>query len=236
MIKINNMYNFNNKKYSLVKEMAYTGEISDIAYLRKKAGNRVFIYQDKLDRNIGYRIYQDSNVINYNPATHLEEANLIQKLHEYGKNVKKTIFPYGVVTKNGNVIGQAMPYYYNEISLTDAARDGNNPYTLFLEALDLIKELYDNGIIYIDIHGGNFLLTPTGLKLIDFEKEAIAFKDEDMADIAEGQMILDFVNMVKKVTYFKALSVIPNITKVQNLCDLEQELLLGEALTLKKTL
>ena len=217
-------------------EYAYNGKIRNIGYLKNNATKRVEIYQDKKDLTQGYRIYKDYNIVKHEPYLHQDDLGLIKNLHIYGKNVQKTTFPYGVVTLDKAVIGQIIPYYDNSVSLLKMLSNSSlNVYTWFLKAYEIIQELYDNDIIYIDIHGNNFLVLNNELKIIDFEPGAVYFKDKSFQILLMGFVLDGFIKMIQRITYYKCSELIPNLTKVKSLEQLHNELLLGEELTLKKT-
>ena len=214
----------------MVKKVV-TDNYSTIGKCIKKVPSGITIYQDLVDNRIGYRL---SNILINSPERNLEELVFLRKLLTCGKKITNIDLPSGVVYYNDKIIGQIIAFYEKNKSLIEMVREKHlNPFTTCLDAYTLIKELFDNGIIYIDIHGGNFLYTPEGIKIIDFEKDAIAFRGEEMSMVAEGTMLECFTNMINRLTYQKARSIIPNLMKIQNLDDLYCELCLGEALTIK---
>lgn len=207
--------------------------LNRIGYFRKKVPSGISIYQNYQNERIGYRV-SDRLINNYQRND--EEAFFLQKLLTYGQRIKEIDFPRGVLTYQSRIIGQIITYYVDNTNLIDACKKkGLNPYTVCLKAFELIKNLHNDGIIYIDIHGGNFLYTNEGLKIIDFEKEAVSFIDDEMSEIAEDQMLLSFIRMINRLSNQEAYNLLPNLKKIKNLDDLYYELRLGEVLTLKKT-
>lgn len=138
----------------------------------------VYIYQSYDNKNEGYRIYKEFADYNFNGYS---DDILIQTLQERQKNILKTIFPYGVVTLEGRIIGQQIPYFDNSILLLDYINKFLvlEPIKLYKELLEIIYELYINGIMYQDIHPKNFMIDLTNKKvnLIDFELGHIKFDD-----------------------------------------------------------
>ena len=53
---------------------------------------------------------------------------------------------------------------------------------------------YENGIIYTDVHGGNFLIWQNKLKLIDFDPKRVFF--EDSKDILLRAMLSNYETLV----------------------------------------
>ena len=239
MIRINNNYFYKDREYHLVKNYVYTGDGQDFGILRHKEYNMI-IYQDKNNPKRGYRVYQNEklHLTSYN---HDEDAILIQQLLAYGKNVKLTEFPNGVITYKDRIIGQVIPYYDNSFQLKEILKRSDysqiNPYTLLLKAYAIIKELYDNGIIYYDIHGSNFLVYQDGVKLIDFEYNEVYFRNEiSFCENLIHNMVNWFISMANSsIRYpFKPENILNSYFQINDFNSLYHELKTGESLTYKK--
>jgi hypothetical protein len=141
--------------------------------------NGVYIYQDYNNPNIAYRIYKEFAEFNFNGN---KDEQLIQELQSRKDNIKLTDLPFGVVTLEGNIIGQQIPYYPNHMTLYECFKNSkvNNPYEIYLSMLDILKELFDNNIIYFDNHAKNFLINDNQIKLIDFDFDYILFNNSNM--------------------------------------------------------
>ena len=202
------------KEFSLVKEYIYDGNENSLGTLRK-CTNISKIYQDNYNQNLGYKIYM---------FKHNGEKELIQCLHKYGKYVIHTEFPFGVVTYNG-VIGQAMPYYGDGITLEKRLLDQHiNPYSLLIKVYTAVKELYDNGILYYDIHSKNIMVVNSIIRLIDFDYKHIEFGKN--GKIYEEELVNSFLNKLIAFLSFncRVHTYMPNLDKISSLNDLYEEL------------
>jgi len=136
----------------------------------------VHIYQSLIDPKKAYRIYKEFAEPNFNGYS---DDVLIQNLQERQPNISKTTFPFGVVTLDGRIIGQEIPYFDNSINVLEYINKCliNDPIKLYKELLEIICELYKNGITYVDVHPRNFMigLEDKKINLIDFELSNIKF-------------------------------------------------------------
>ena len=217
--------NKHNQKFSLVKEYIYNGNEEDLGILRKTVITGMMIFQDFNNKNLGYKIHSCYKTFSLNG-----QEEMIQKLHEYGKNVTNTEFPYGVITYNHNVVGQVIPYYDDANTLGYELLNNKdvNPYTLFIKVYFAIKELYENGILYYDIHSKNVMLTNFGIRIIDFDNRNIQFSYP-----CEENEIAVVGNFISKLIAFSPFhlnifSYMPNFRKIGNLEDLYEELCYAE--------
>lgn len=116
---------------------------------------------------------------------------LVEKLVEIQPKINSIELPIGYVKNEKNVVGQIIPYYANSKSLKNIAFDRDlynlqkyicldddilhNLFMIYLDILDKLEELYDNGVLYLDVHGGNFVIENNEIKVIDFDKKFIDF-------------------------------------------------------------
>lgn len=133
----------------------------------------VLIYQDEDDKNIGYRLDLEYNNIYFDDQMC---ARKIEKLQELQPQIQKTQFPYGVVTREGRVIGEIMPFYPNCENIFEylSNRDAINVLEIYKQVLGILTELMDNGVLYRDIHKKNFLINSSGIPVvhvIDFDTQ-----------------------------------------------------------------
>jgi len=167
--------------------------IKNIAFEKRedvsKIGNLVFysklplrstIYQTFDNPKVAYKIY------NKHSECYKEDDCLISKLSLLQKDIKLTDFPTGIITESGNIIGQEIVYYEGSKDIGSIGRKvpfENLPFPpteLYLAMLNILKEMYDNKIFYMDVFEGNFMLlnpkekTPI-VKAIDFEPSQIYF-------------------------------------------------------------
>lgn len=137
----------------------------------------VYIYQSYNNPNIGYRIYKEFANQGFNGYN---DEKIIQQLQEKQQKIHLTTFPTGVVTLDNKIIGQEIPYYYDSMTLYEYFKKYNvsNPFQIYLVILDALKELYDEQILYLDVHYKNFMINPTNLKIniIDFDEVYLKFE------------------------------------------------------------
>ena len=81
----------------------------------------VYIMKD-IEKDIYYRISKSFQDPTYSSKKDLEMVALLQNKQS---NIKLSEFPTGIVTMNGRVIGQEIPYYKNSQNLYDFASKEN---------------------------------------------------------------------------------------------------------------
>lgn len=141
----------------------------------------VYIYQTYENPNIAYRIYKEFAEYNFNGYG---DDKLIQRLSEKQKDILMTQFPTGVITLEKRIIGQEIPFYPTSITLLDYINKNMNlnPFGLYMKILQILYELFENGITYLDIHPKNFMidLLSLNINIIDFDLHYIQFDDRTM--------------------------------------------------------
>jgi len=141
---------------------------SDVAY---KMSQELINYQQELNyRNFYY-------AVDVNPQ-------MINDLQNRQFRVRNTLFPDGIVTIDGYPVAQVIPYFRDSVTLKVFLEQHDKfvlPLDAYLQVLNNLKELYDNGICYSDIHLENFLVNvKTGkVDIIDFNVEDIYIMDSD---------------------------------------------------------
>ena len=194
-MEIKESFVVDNKVYPNVREIAFTRsnifgnlgtlmnetdrEVKDyFAPSRMQINDEgVYIYKSIYDGSKALRIYKCFNDPNFNG---FRDEKLISKLQYFQPAVDMTTFPTGVVTLDGKIIGQEIDYFddykqlyeiKDEISLKELL-------VLYRKCLEIISELHNKGIGYLDIHGRNFLVNDKlDVKLIDFEPDLVKFED-----------------------------------------------------------
>lgn len=156
----------------------------------------VYIYQSNTDDNIAYRVYKCFADYGFNGY---KDDFLIQSLYDRSSNITDISFPTGVVTLDGRIIGQEIPYFSHHVTLYQylIKNLSNNPVKFYMLMLDYIKEMYDNGIIYSDLHAKNFmvdLLNDDKLEVIDFESSHVKF--DDLSIQSRVSLLNSFKNMI----------------------------------------
>lgn len=158
----------------------------------------VYIYQSDKEPNVAYRIYKEFADYGFNGY---RDDKLISKLVTKQRDIQLAKFPEGVITLDGRIIGQKIPFFEDHITLLDYSlkeKKEQNPIKIYQQVLEIIKEMYKNGILYMDNHPGNFLLNEKtkdiNVEIIDFEDNYIRFDDIDRGS---KYMVLDnFKEMV----------------------------------------
>ncbi len=168
----------------------------------------IMIYRSILDPNKALRV--DKNYINYRELNRRDDE-MISRLQSKQQDVKLTEFPTGVVTIDDKVIGQEIPFYDNSKPLIGLAKDKkiknwDELLAKYLEMLKILRELLSNGIIYRDVHGGNFMYNyNTGkLNLIDFDEYLVNFDGSERAYnsmISSIKMAIGFMNKFYNRTF-----------------------------------
>ena len=237
-----NFINIRGQHFNLVREIAYKkGELygnvgkfmsetkteSNLIYgYDSNPHNGVYIYQSYTDDNIGYRIYKAFADYGFNGYN---DDKLIQQLLERSSDIKLTKFPTGVVTLDGRIIGQEIPYFNNYGTLLEYIQNNTdiNPVSIYIAILNAIKEMYDNGIIYLDNHAKNFLLdfdNPNkGIETIDFEDLYVKF-DDNSSQLRE-RMLESYIYMINALNkLLKNTALIEKLNISDNFDDVFEEL------------
>lgn len=168
----------------------------------------VYLYQTDYDQERALRIYKD--FADYPYIFHNDEK-LVSELQKRQLKIKYTSFPMGVVSIGNKVVGQEIPYYKDYCTLIESFcknKINQNPIYYYLEILKILKELYENGIIYSDIHAKNFVVNNNDVKLIDFESEYISFT------VDKKTLYTNMISNLKRMLLF--LSKVMNISLDQN--------------------
>lgn len=135
----------------------------------------VVIYQNEMNPNIGFRIYNEFASPGFNGY---RDEYLISKLQEKQKNIKLTDFPYGVATLNGRVIGQEIPIYPGSCNLHQYVNKLGKQlqFDSYYNIISILKELEENEIYYYDLHYRNFMINKINKKIntIDFEPSLVS--------------------------------------------------------------
>ena len=124
----------------------------------------------------------------------MKTLSMLKAFMKIEDNLPNVDFPVGYFANCGKVDGTVIPYYKDSISLRSfiwfskfnelkkyynkASDDIDNLICLLLDMLNIISGLYDNKVMYLDIHPGNFLLYNNDVKLIDFEPNYIYLKQK----------------------------------------------------------
>lgn len=125
----------------------------------------------------------------------IKVKEMLLNLIEKQKNVKSVDFPIAYFVYMKRLSGLIIKYYKDSISCDHIinndieylgkyyCHDEDNVHNLFImfnELLDIIHELIENGICYVDLNPGNILISDNKLKLIDFDYKYIHFTRDDL--------------------------------------------------------
>ena len=245
----NDFTNYKNQYFDNVREIHFDA-ISDIgdnlgsfvleSHNSKKPGllanDGIYLYNSKTDASKGYRIYKD--FANYKYIYYFDDI-LISNLQKVQSNVKLTEFPTGVVTIGGKVIGQEIPYYKDSVNINDYFSSYSNKKIItsyYLEILKIVKELFNNGIIYRDINCGNFLVNAKNnekINLIDFDPMFTFFSDKK--DFSYNVMIEHLKHLIEMLNLIKNIKFISSFYNASTLEELEESILENEKKLIKQT-
>ena len=178
-----------------------------------------FEYNDFIPRSKFYKIEGNDNYIIkvYNEFIFFEEARIkrmLKKFYEVSDKIPNIDFPIAYYQENGKVKGLVIPYYDNSVSLRELLKSDNvekfmtlyrhgsnikeNIFKLYLEILELFKEMFQEGLSYLDIHGGNFLLYHNQLKIIDFEPKYLKY---NKSRINEYHILERYFQLISKINF-----------------------------------
>ena len=219
------------------KLLVYTNDYDKNNYFidtEFKLNDGVMINQSILDSKKALRIYKDwANAWYYNKS----DDSLVYELQKKQNKIKLTEFPIGIVTISNfpfditksnkqRIIGQEIIYYENSIALGELLeRNPNiNQISIYIEMLNILKELLNNGIFYDDIHGGNFVINKeyNKVRLIDFEPGRIKIDDIGPKELRYTFQVLR--NLIKYLSQYSKYELNSDIDKTSNLNELEEYL------------
>ena len=125
----------------------------------------------------------------FNESTNLK---LLRNLIKKQGLLPEVDFPIGYFSNLGHTEGTIIPYYnapslsqifyfqsFNDLRkyYNHENNDIDNLISMFLDVLTIIRKMYENKVIYTDIHSGNFVLDNNKVKIIDFDPGTIWFSD-----------------------------------------------------------
>lgn len=228
------------RKYNNVRELVCSkseidNEFDDLVLQTYKQAEEVFyeyeaegvyIYRNKVNPNCVYKIYK--RYMNPNFISHLEDALLIEKCESIKENIKLTSFPTGVITLEGKIIGTELPFYSDSLTAKQyfSKNKIDNPYSIYIKMLKILKELYENNFIYLDVHEENFMIDASKeiINLIDFDYNYILF--EDIEDKYKIIVLKQFREMIKNLNkIIREKNKLVDSINVETFEDAEEDLL-----------
>lgn len=160
--KIHKSYNIDNyiidTNFSFDEDKIFFKDNNTIIY---DIGNELGF---KIERSLFDKTRQSYNI-----------EKMVSELSSRQDKIKLTDLPTGVVSRKKKCIGQVIKLYKDYVPLYEIANN-NNIEILYNKIINIIDELLDNGILYLDIHENNFLVNDNlDVKLIDFESSSVIF-------------------------------------------------------------
>lgn len=182
----------------------------------------IYLYKSSYDPKRALRIYKDFH--HYKYIGHSDER-LITKLHEKQPDIRLTEFPTGIITIENKVVGQEIPYYENYETIRNVFENKSNnkiPTYYYIEILKIIKELYECGIVYQDIHTKNLLFNiyDETIKLIDFEPFNVKFDDDRKYGYAS--MISNLKQLINVLNELSSIEFTSDFKKTNTLEEVEE--------------
>ena len=126
--------------------------------------------------------------VSLNKEEYLTMLKLFQDLQT---KITLTDFPIGYYEEKDIFKGTIVPYYKDSISLLEITESNtlkelkkyyhhdndklHNLYLLLNEILNVLEELQENGLSYIDSNPSNFLIKDNQIKLIDFDPKYLLY-------------------------------------------------------------
>ena len=185
----------------------------------------IYLYRSSYDKTKGLRVYKDSNLYQY---TYHDDYKIVSELQKRQKDIKLSKFPTGILTIENKVVGQEVHLYDNSKTIFDYFKETNmkkRPTQFYLEILNILKELYNQGITYQDVHKKNFLIESITeiVNIIDFESSLVDF---DNLRCTYDSMITNFkIYLINKLNSILNICFDDDFKKAKTLEELEEVLL-----------
>ena len=188
----------------------------DLTLNEIKFNNLDLICEKKILKNAFYEMSSTSDyILKINKNKSVNDVSLrqmIEKLCKMQYLIDNIDFPIGYVKNKNNIVGQIIRYYANSksfkiVNLTESLEDLqkyiyldddslHNLFLIFLNILEKIESLFENGISYLDIHSGNIVFYKNEIKLIDFEPCYISFSK---IRYYQQQVIYNYTRLVNTI-------------------------------------
>ena len=143
----------------------------------------------------------------------VRNKKLLENLVSKQEKIPEVEFPIGYYKNLGSMKGFIIPYYKDSISLrkimylhefsdltkfyNHSSDEVDNLICLLLNILELISKMYNNGVTYMDVHGGNFVFKDNEIKVIDFDPGYVFFDEKDKKHFT--LMLNNYLTLVEKV-------------------------------------
>lgn len=185
----------------------------------------IYLYKCNYDSKRALRIYKD--YMYYKHVGH-SDHKIVSELQLRQKNISLTEFSTGIVTVENSVIGQEIPYYEDYSTLRKVFKNNIievNSIKSYIKILNILKELFKEGIVYQDIHSNNFLyrILDEDIKLIDFDRFQVKFDEGKNCNYES--MIDNLKYMINLLNSFKGIEFDHGFEKTKTLEEIEESIL-----------
>ena len=152
---------------------------------KKDTENKSKFYELLTIKN--YLIKYSRKELNYK-----EIYKMLKLFIESQSKIALTDLPIAYYQENMKLKGLIVPYYQNSTSLYQIIKNNNlndlykyyfhdddkihNLYLLLNDILDVLEELSNNNILYLDTNASNFIIENNQIKLIDFEPQYLKYE------------------------------------------------------------
>ena len=163
-------------------------------YDESSKGEEIVFSLDKLIiRSKFYELLDNPNyIIKKTKVDNIDSLlNMLLRFNEVNDSIHKTDLPINYYMENDTVNGMIIPYYKDSITLYSLSKTYelknlmkyyyhdddmlHNLYLLYNDIIDVIEELYENGICYYDSNATNFVFKDNKVHLIDFDYKYLSF-------------------------------------------------------------
>lgn len=182
----------------------------------------------------------DDYILKLNQDINVNDSELrqmIERLYYRQPNVDSVEFPIGYVKNSNNTIGQIIRHYPNTksfktICLTEDIEDLQkyiyfdddalrNLFLIYLNILEQIEQLFEKGIMYLDIHPGNMIFFDNSVKIIDFDPDYIRF---NRLKCYYKQIIYNYRRLINSsLSFFYLDGELENIVEETNFSDIKRK-------------
>lgn len=211
MVDIKELLKYDNRQLGYIDSNDVYVEKFSFSEVGKIYNERIYFY--RID-GINDYIIKDStkNPLFFN---NIRNKNLLRNLVNKQSELPDIGFPIGYYKHRGRMTGTIIPYYVDATSIKKLIyietldnlpkyynHDSNESYnliSLFLEILEVIHSMYKKGVIYTDIHAGNFLVKDNEVKIIDFESGFIFFNDKKGEHLE--RLLYNYAGLIETICY-----------------------------------
>ena len=194
--------------------LLYTDDVSNLC-------NRMLLLDNRTDKHEFYASnfysikYTDDYIIK-RPITLLNRKereiykDMLINLIAKQRFIVRTDFPIGYYMERKKLEGLIIKYYKNGKSLDRILNENDieilkdyylhdedsihNVFLLIEDVIDILYEMFENGVFYLDIVSNNIVLVDNDVKVIDFQPGTVKFFDKDKWLEKILKFLIDFIN------------------------------------------